>query len=179
MHTPACMYPIYLRHLHLLFFSLQAVLICLRAHIQKIWLNNLAKTTLIYRKCLAFLSLLLLLYAVHMDLGSEGISFCFKCETKLSSHFYISWSLMVNSQPFMSQLPSQYHIRLFLQEILEIFCSNFFIYRLKVGLKWWSDLFKCSQVDGTQVSWVYAEYMPHHILRFISSILAVEAISTV
>jgi hypothetical protein len=136
MHTPAFMYPIYLRHLHLLFFSLQAVLICLRAHIQKIWLNNLAKTTLIYRKCLAFLSLLLLLYAVHMDLGSEGISFCFKCETKLSSHFYISWSLMVNSQPFMSQLPSQYHIRLFLQEILEIFCSNFFIYRLKVGLKW-------------------------------------------
>ena len=99
MHTPAFMYPIYLRHLHLLFFSLQAVLICLRAHIQKIWLNNLAKTTLIYRKCLAFLSLLLLLYAVHMDLGSEGISFCFKCEAKLPGHFYISWSLKVKSQP--------------------------------------------------------------------------------
>ena len=145
----------------------------------EIWLNNLVKTTLIYRKCLVFLSSLFLLCAVHMDLGPEGVSFCSNCEIKLSRHFYISWSLKANSQPFMSQVSSQYHIRLFLKEILEMFCSTLIIYRLKVDLKRWSSLFKCSQVDGTQVSCFLAEYMSHHILRFVNSILAVEDISTV
>lgn len=132
MHTPAFMYPIYLRHLHLFFFSLQAVLICLRAHIQKIWLNNSTKTTLIYRKCLAFLSLFFY-YMQFIWIWDERGSLS-ASSVKLS-YLVISISLKVNSQPFMSQLPSQYHIRLFLQEILESFCSNFFIYRLKVDLK--------------------------------------------
>lgn len=92
MHTPAFMHPIYLRYTHLFFFSLQAVLICLRAHIQKIWPNNLVKTTLIYRKCLASLSLLFLLCMGYMDLGLEGLSFSSNCEMKLFRHPYISWS---------------------------------------------------------------------------------------
>ena len=158
MHTPAFMYPIYLRHLHLLFFSLQAVLICLRAHIQKIWPNNLVKTTLIYRKSLAFLSLLFLLCAVCMDLGVEGLTFCsVKCNCldipKSPGHS--------NTQPFMSQLSSQqFHIRLFWKESSEIICSHSFICRWKAGLKGKKEIKKlapngwltCSQVDGTQVS---------------------------
>lgn len=73
MHTPAFMYPIYLNTcISIFFFSLRAVLICLRAHIQKIWPNNLVKTTLIYRKYLGFLSLLFLLCAIYMNLGLEG-----------------------------------------------------------------------------------------------------------
>lgn len=132
MHTPAFMYPIYLRHFHLFFFSSQAVLICLRAHMQKIWPNNLVKTTLIYRKRLAFLSLLFLLCAVCMDLGLEGVSFCCNCEVILSRHPYISWPVKVNPQPFMSQI-----ITVSYKVILKRNLRNYLLQLVYLWIKTW------------------------------------------